>query len=599
MRKRSIVATALAVLLVTVLIIGGSTLANGVEPAALTGSTALALNTVSLTETAGTTYELIPGTSQEQDPTVNVCYTSDAYVFVQVEDTSGGLITWSPADGWNLLSESKDTEGMVTSVYYRLVDENCGTNTTVDSTPCYIAGFSILEGDQISYSSSIGNDDTIEKEPLPDGTGVVLKSTNMSLTFQTYLAQYISTLDVQNAWLLASGEAVAVNETTGAVYTTLAEAVSSASNEDIVSLVADVSENITFKSAIKVTLDLSGHTLTGTDPDTSGGTILIRDGADVTIISSGSTGTITGDSVGIHLRSKGTVSVKNVTISDNVGAGIATTGSSGAGNAMTITLMDTTVSGNSVGLNIDKYGSATIESDTVIQNNTGGGVSNGGTLTLTDGTITSNGAEGVYNAGTFTMNGGTITQNTGANGTAGGVRNTGTFTMSGGSITENNGKAGAGGIRNTGTFEMTGGTISKNSGIYGGVFSRGSVTMSGGTVTGNSATSGGGGVYVYEGTFSVSGSPSVTDNTLNGKTNNVQLNSGIVITLTGELTSSADIAVTTNTKPTSDSSVQITAMESSTTYYSNASGYIRSDNDSYKVSANEGSRYLELEINNP
>ena len=171
----------------------------------------------------------------------------------------------------------------------------------------------------------------------------------------------------------------------------------------------------------------------------------------------------------------------------------------------------------------------------------GGGVYvEGGTFTMSGGSIYANeatvsGGGGVYVAsgGTFTMSGGSITKNTASQGSIGGgvyVASGGTFTMSGGSITENSA------------------TSSDGGGVYvadGGIFTM-SVSAS---ITGNTAASykNGGGVYVAGGTFNVCGAPTITGNKQGaskaGTINNVWLADGKLITVTGPLTSGADIRI--------------------------------------------------------
>jgi hypothetical protein len=91
----------------------------------------------------------------------------------------------------------------------------------------------------------------------------------------------------------------------------------------------------------------------------------------------------------------------------------------------------------------------------------------------------------------------------------------GTFKMNNGSTITGNMGSGGGVYVYSGTFEMTGGTISgngKSKSFYGGgVDVRGTFTMSGGTITGNTASNGGG-VYVERGTFTMSGG-TITGNT--------------------------------------------------------------------------------------
>ena len=158
----------------------------------------------------------------------------------------------------------------------------------------------------------------------------------------------------------------------------------------------------------------------------------------------------------------------------------------------------------------------------------------GNSLTLCDcgttGEITGGSGEhggAIYvNGGTLTLYSGTITGNT-ANGNGGGVYVlNGSFTMSGGSITDNTANQGGGVLVENSTFTMTGGTITRNTAI-----------------------SNGGGVYVYtNGSCSISGAPTVTNNTRSSDNtgNNVLLLKNKTIGITNPLTS-GKIGVTMET----------------------------------------------------
>ncbi len=185
-----------------------------------------------------------------------------------------------------------------------------------------------------------------------------------------------------------------------------------------------------------------------------------------------------------------------------------------------------------------------------------GGVHVRGSFTMEGGTITGNTASshggGVYvNGGSFTMTGGAISNNS-ASGGGGGVYITGSgaeFTMQGGTISENTSRDFGGGVYvDSGTFTMEDGAITGNTASMDGggvcVSNDGTFNMTGGAITGNTSSDYGG-VCVY-GTFSVGGSPVITDNTKsnNGAANNVYLASGKSITVTGALTTGANVGVT-------------------------------------------------------
>ena len=228
-----------------------------------------------------------------------------------------------------------------------------------------------------------------------------------------------------------------------------------------------------------------------------------------------------------------------------------------------------------------------------IKNSSGGAVYiEGGTFTMesgsavTGGNVSANGGAVYVDSGTFTMNGGTISHGNAMLGGNGVFVNIGDFVMNGGEITEcgkdsqpgngavmiyksssgdgagrfvmkNNGKIhrnsatqGAGVFVNGGTFEMSGGSISDNeaigpTGSGGAVYVyNGSFDMSrNATINNNQSSMDAGGVYVGS-TFSVSGSPTITGNTVSGTANNVYLPRTKTITIgTGGL-SGGTIGVT-------------------------------------------------------
>ncbi|MCD7782857.1 MAG: right-handed parallel beta-helix repeat-containing protein, partial [Firmicutes bacterium] len=208
MKKKKLIAMSLAVVLAVALAAGGTLAYLSGTSITATNNVANDFNWVSLTETespngssgittdgdgniTNTGYEIIPGTSQDKNPTVNVSYSIDSYVYVTVEDTSGGLITWAAASGWTLLTgtDEYDASGNLTkAVYYRLVQEadTGSTKHTKDNVDYYTNSFSVLDGDSISYSSSITNSQIATFDT--DGTPSFL-NTDIKLIFQAYIMQ--------------------------------------------------------------------------------------------------------------------------------------------------------------------------------------------------------------------------------------------------------------------------------------------------------------------------------------------------------------------------------------------------------------------------
>ncbi len=112
----------------------------------------------------------------------------------------------------------------------------------------------------------------------------------------------------------------------------------------------------------------------------------------------------------------------------------------------------------------------------------GGGINNGGTLTINQCTVSGNTAFHTEFGG----------------GAGGGIANEGTLLINESTINGNSVDEDGGGITNLGTLTINNSTLSGNSalgatgGLGGGIFNAGTLTISNGTVSGNSATSGGG-----------------------------------------------------------------------------------------------------------
>jgi predicted outer membrane repeat protein len=227
------------------------------------------------------------------------------------------------------------------------------------------------------------------------------------------------------------------------------------------------------------------------------------------------------------------------------------------------------------------------------QNNdgSGGGIANGGTLTVSNCLIEMNSAQfggGIYNNGTLTVTGNTTIQNnTSANiepgSDGGGIFNDGaTVTVTnatiqnnsaefGGGIDNDNGGALAvtnatiennlaklgGGILNraTSTATIAGSTVSGNtaSGTSanaggGGVYSSGTASITASTVSGNSATQSGGGIYASGGALTITNS-TVVNNSLSGGTSSL----GAGVDENGATLSVVNCTIAHNTEPMGDS----------------------------------------------
>jgi hypothetical protein len=175
---------------------------------------------------------------------------------------------------------------------------------------------------------------------------------------------------------------------------------------------------------------------------------------------------------------------------------------SGIRNSGTLTLTDSTVSGN-FDSGITNLGTLML-TDSTVSGNSGvyGGIYNDGTLTLTHSIVSGNTASvdggGIQNFGTLTLTNSTVSGNTSYFG-GGGIRNSGTLTLTNSTVSGNTVNLGGGGIYNEdpgGTATLTNSTVSDNASydIAGGIINvnSGTLTLTNSTVSGNSADLGGG-----------------------------------------------------------------------------------------------------------
>jgi hypothetical protein len=146
----------------------------------------------------------------------------------------------------------------------------------------------------------------------------------------------------------------------------------------------------------------------------------------------------------MSVRSAGDLTIHNATLS-----GGSSTNGSGVSNVGTLSIQNSTISGN-----------------------TGSSVANGGTLTIENSTISNNtsnfGGSGIVSGGTLTIKNSTISDNT-SNFSGGGVFNGGTLIIENSTISNNRVKQAGGGIFNhAGRLTITNSTISGNIANQGG-----------------------------------------------------------------------------------------------------------------------------------
>ncbi|MBO7602962.1 MAG: right-handed parallel beta-helix repeat-containing protein [Bacteroidales bacterium] len=226
----------------------------------------------------------------------------------------------------------------------------------------------------------------------------------------------------------------------------------------------------------------------------------------------------------------------------------------------------------------------------------GGGIFNVGTVNLTNVSIYANNGNdrggGIANHGTLTMKDCTVSENTSFDSmdlTGGG----GIFNYEGATATltnvvfsdNDNRKYGGAGLVNMGTATLIDCTFIDNSCPTngGGIWNSGTLSIEGGSIRNNSVSSGVGGGILNKGKLSLKGSPVIAGNV----PDNLFLDSGKLITVSGALTQNADISVTL-----ASGTGVFTSGYSSFCASISPADIFRSDNSKYSVSLSGGEASL-------
>ena len=163
-------------------------------------------------------------------------------------------------------------------------------------------------------------------------------------------------------------------------------------------------------------------------------------------------------------------------------------------------------------------GSLTLASSTIASNQaTAGSPGVGGYPGLGEG----GGLWILFQTGMPAITGSTLSGNsTTGDGGGGGISNWGTLTVSNSTLSANSAYQG-GGMYNLGTLTVSNSTLSGNSAYQGGgIYNEGTLTVSNSTLSGNSAPNGGGGGIYNTGYFGGAGALTVTSSTLSGNSAN-------------------------------------------------------------------------------
>jgi hypothetical protein len=241
-----------------------------------------------------------------------------------------------------------------------------------------------------------------------------------------------------------------------------------------------------------------------------------------------------------RIGATGDLTLNKITVSGATASGV--TGGNGVLNdGGFVTLNDSSVVDMRAGVS-NRAGIAVLRRSTISGSGTtlgpgdggGGGISNGGTLVLTNSFVTGNEAvfagAGISNSGTLTVVDSIVSDNRiSYEGPGGGIRNRGTLVLVGSTVSGNYAHSG-GGISNSGTANLIDSTVSGNRVSYyggGGIASSGTLTLENCTVS-NNVSPYGGGIYVWGDGATIANS-TVTGNIGHYAGGGLYINSGALI----------------------------------------------------------------------
>lgn len=177
--KKKTLALVLAMVLLVVIAIGGTVAWLNAKSDTVTNTFTTSNIKVTLTETTGTEYKMVPGYELAKDPTAKVLAGSeDCYLFVKLTKSANfdTYLSATVASGWTKLNGVTDT------VYYRIVTKD-GANGTSKVGVAY----SVLAGDKVTVLSSV------------TGAMMTTAETNKpTLTITAYASQYYKNNNATN-----------------------------------------------------------------------------------------------------------------------------------------------------------------------------------------------------------------------------------------------------------------------------------------------------------------------------------------------------------------------------------------------------------------
>ena len=165
----------------------GATLAYlFVETAPVTNTFTYGDINITLTETTGNNYKMVPGNTIAKNPKVTVKEDSEAcWLFVKIEESGNfkNFMTYEIADGWTALPGE-------TNVYYREVPA-----TEADTE------FEVLKGNEVLVKATV----------LKTELNALTEGTMPTLTFTAYAVQKANVTSVADAWELVGTKGTPAN----------------------------------------------------------------------------------------------------------------------------------------------------------------------------------------------------------------------------------------------------------------------------------------------------------------------------------------------------------------------------------------------------
>ena len=197
MKMKKVLAMLLAVLMIVTATVAGTVAWLQVETTDVVNTFTTSDINITLAETTGNEYKMVPGNTISKNPKVTVkAGSEDCWLFVEVTEacTFDGkefdeYLTYAIAGGWT----QGDGTSIPANVWYREV-----TNVTAD------VPFSVLENDQVSVKTSVTKEmmnvfDTDKDGALNENEKKALPT----LTFKAYAVQKANVADVDDAWAIA------------------------------------------------------------------------------------------------------------------------------------------------------------------------------------------------------------------------------------------------------------------------------------------------------------------------------------------------------------------------------------------------------------